>query len=373
MPLASMFNNRRAIQGRAFGLRQLCDAHIYRRGFTTLVLFAAVALAIGGCSTPNLQPFADGAASFSSSIMETNTTVEIKFNDVADLQDSAKPSLTKYRDAAKIYNEMAGLAAGYSVALADLGAAGETGGEAAEQIVQTVNGFSQFLNLASPGIPLPASLVGSAAGRTIQKAAELWTRLEAHKRLLDTMSDADLAVQELAKAFVEVYGRPYKAGEVTKYRPFESIVRNVALLERTNLKADIGRNKLSFYKQATELLNKEVYGTASIALEGGDTGRATQAFADSKQVLDEKARIDDEVSAYRKAEKAVLIWQARQLKASYLIADTAKAWAAEHQRLLGWFKICGGIRFLQNECGQFSAATLKALAAEIQSIMKGDK
>ncbi len=373
MPIASLFHTRHAILRRVFGLDIIYNALICRRSFMTLILFSAAVLAIGGCSTPNLQPFADGAASFSSSIKETNTTVEVKFNDVAELQNSAIPSLANYRDAAKIYDEMAGLAAGYSSALADLGAAGETGGEAAEQILQTVKGFSQFLNLASPAISLPASLAGTAAGRTIQKAAELWTRLEVHKRLLETMSDADPAVQELAKAFGEVYGRPYKAGEVTKYRPFESIIRNVALLERIYLKADIGRNKLSFYKQAAELLNREVYGTAAIALEGGDTGKAAQAFANSKQVLDERARIDDEVSAYRQADKAVLIWQSRQLKAAYFIADTAKAWAAEHQRLLGWFKTCGGTRFLQNECGRFSATTLTALAAEIQSIMKGDK
>ncbi len=372
MPQALMCDTGLAIRRRAFGPRLPGDAQIYRRGFTTLVSFVTVALALGACSTPNLKPFADGAASFSTSIKKTNAAVETKFDDVAERQDDAKLSLMKYRDAAKIYNEMAGLAAGYSSALADLGAAGETGGEAAEQILQTVKGFSQFLNLAAPGSALPASLAGSAAGRTIQKAAELWTRLEAHGKLLETMSDADLAVQELARALVEVYGQPFKAGEVTKYRPFESIVRGVALFERTDLKADIGRSKLSFYEQATKFLNNQVYGSASKALEEGDTASAATAFADTQHVLDEKARIDDEVAAYRKAEKAVRDWQARQLKVSYLISDTAKAWAAEHQRLLGWFKTCGGTRFLQNECGQFSAATLKALAAEIQTTIKGD-
>lgn len=373
MQLSVMRNTGLAIQRRPLRPRLPCDNQIYRRGFMILVLFVAAAIVIGGCSTPNLKPFADGAASFSTSIKETNTAVETKFYDVAERQDRAKPSLTKYRDAVKIYNEMAGLVAGYSAALADLGAAGETGGEAAEQILQTVKGFYQFLDLASPGAALPASLAGSAAGHAIKKAAELWTRLEAHGMLLNTMSAADLAVQELATALVEVYGRPYKAGEVTKYRPFESIVRDVVLLERTALKAGIGRNKLSFYKEATLFLNKKVYSSASGALEGDDIKRAATAFADAQHVLDEKSRIEDEVAAYRKEEKAARIWQARQLKASYLIADTAKAWAAEYQRLLGWFKACGGTRFLKNECGQFSAATLKALAAEIQTIMKGDK
>ncbi len=373
MPLASIFNTRDEIERRASRLCVFLDAHINSCGFKTLVLLVISALAIGGCYTPNIQPFADGAASFSSSIKVTNVMVDTKLSDVADLQDSARPILAKYRDATKVYSEMAGLAAGYSAALADLGAAGETGGEAAEQIVQTVRGFSEFLSLAHPGASLPGSLAGSAAGRTIEEAAELWNRLVAHTKLLDTISDADLAVQELATAFVEVYGRPYKADDVTKHRPFERIVRNVALLERTGLKADIGLTKLSFYEQAAKLLDKNVYGTASIALGKGDAAEAAKAFADLKQILDEKEGIDHEISAYRKAEKAVLVWQARQLKTAYLIADTAKAWAAEHQRLLGWMKTCGGTRFLQNECGQFSAATLNALADEIQSIMKGDQ
>ena len=337
-----------------------------------MALLVVVALVVGACSTPNLKPFADGAASFSTAIKLTNAAVETKFGEVAERQERMEDKLIKYRNAVRIYDEMAGLAAGYSTALADLGAAGETGGDAAEQILQTVNGFSQFLNLGFPGAALPASLAGSAAGRAIRQAAKCWTRLEVQENLLDTMNIADQAVQALAIALIEVYGQPFKSDTGAAYRPFERIVRDVALFERMALKKNIGGETLSFHEEATEFLNTRVYGSASSALEAGDAAGAARVFTDNQAIIDEKARIDDEVAAYRKAEKAVRDWQARQLKASYLIADTAKAWAAEHQRLLGWFRTCGGHRFLQGKCGQFSAATLKALAAEIQVIIKGD-
>ena len=336
---------------------------------------SAVCLLAVACSTPDMKPFAEGAASLSTSVTKTNSKVETTFAGVADRDSSQKGNLIKFQEAARIFSEMAALAAGYSAAVADLAAAGETGAAAADQIVETVKGFTEFLQFGGPTVALPAELAGSAAGRAIQTAAKLWTRLQAQKRLLETMREADPAVQELAGALVEVYGQPIKAGQGTMYRSFEKIIRNLAFFEEAALKREIGGMKISFYEEATKFLEEKAYNEAFRALQDPSpnaAAAAAAAFADKKEILAQKARIEDEISAYRSKVSSVRDWQARQLRASYLIADTAKAWAAEHKRLLGWLESCGGTRFLQSECGQFSAASLKALAVELQFIIKGD-
>lgn len=338
--------------------------------------YVALAFFVVGCSTPNLRPFADGASSFSASVKTTNASVEVLLSEVA--QKNSKNAkfrelLESYKKSAKTFNDMAGLAAGYSTALVDLGAAGESGADAAEQILGTVKEFGSFLGVSTGVVNLPIDLATSAAGQAIKKSAELWTRIEAHDKLLEVMRDADEAVQELAEALAEVYGPPYMQAGKAKLRPFDKIVRNLSLEKRNLLKTEVGRAKLKFYEEASAFLEKQAYGEAAKSLKDEDDSAAERVFDEVTTILQERERIAGEIAEYHSSVQAVLDWESRQLHTSYLIADTAQAWAAEHKRLLSWFKSCGGRRFLQGGCGQFSAATLNALATEVQALVKGER
>ncbi|MDQ6972443.1 MAG: hypothetical protein Q9M30_07330, partial [Mariprofundaceae bacterium] len=155
---------------------------------------------LAGCATPNMQPFADGAAKLSTSIRLTNSSVESKLFTLAETHDDLKVLSKDFGDAAKIFNDMASLASSYSASLAELAAAGETGGEAAEKVMDTINGFPELLGLSNPAL-IPASIGNLAVGNAIHKAAELWNRKQAHEDLLAAIEAADPAVKGLADAF----------------------------------------------------------------------------------------------------------------------------------------------------------------------------
>jgi hypothetical protein len=345
------------------------------RRIVRLFWCSALAFLVVGCSTPNLRPFADGASSFSTSVKTTNASVDVLLSELAQ-SNPKEPRfselLESYKKSAETFNDMAGLAAGYSTALVDLGASGESGGAAAEQILGTVNGYSNFLGVGTGVVNLPTELAATAAGRAIKKSAELWTRIQAHEQLLEVMLDADAAVHEMAEALAEVYGPRYMLDGKTRFRPFEKTIRTLSLEKRNFLKAEVGRAKLNFYEEANTFLEKRAYGKAAQSLQDKDDAAAELALEDVTIILQERDRIASEIGEYHSSVQAVLDWQSRQLHTSFLIADTAHAWAAEHRRLLSWFKSCGGSRFLQGECGQFSAATLNALAAEVQLLIKGE-
>jgi len=324
------------------------------------VFFFAVVLllCLSGCATPNIQPFADGAAKFSSSVRLTNTEVESRFKPLATSNAGIKEELGRFSEAAKIYNDMASLSASYSAALAELAAAGETGGEAAQKISDSIAGFGELLHLTTPAL-LPASLATSAAGKSILKAAELWNRAQAQESLQESMEIADQAVQEMADALEEVYGRPINGIN----KPYQDIIENLVSLEISRQKVIVGAGRLFFYKDSAK--------TEAQAIADMMQGKTINEQTES--ILRMRERVKPDVQAYERRKRELDEWQAKQLALSYLIAGTAKAWAQEHHRLKGWLEKCGGVRYLKNDCGQFSAPSLNAFVSDIQFIWERER
>lgn len=322
------------------------------------ILFSVVVslLCLSGCATPNMQPFADGAAKLSTSVRLTNSSVETKLSTLAETHDALKTPSEDFGEAAKIFNDMANLASSYSASIAELAAAGETGGEAAQKVMDTINGFPELLGLKNPAL-IPASIGGLAVGNAIQQAAELWNRKEVQEDLLEAIEVADPAVQALANAFGKMYGRPVNG--VDQHYPV--IIKRAASLVKSGLKRKIGAKKLKFYKDSEKVESDAI----------STLGRNKSLSAEVEATLMMRERIRPDVLAYYSDVQAIQEWEARQLAISYLIADSARAWALEHKRLLIWFKQCGGARYLKNDCGQFSASSLSALASDLQFVMKG--
>jgi len=341
-------------------------------------LVLLVVLGVAACTTPNLQPIADQTAKLAAAVKQQNADVGSSIRTVADRvgADSTARSTTKaqakaaadnFAATARVVDEMVDLAAGYTGEIAALGAAGEKGGEAADQLANTIQGFSNFLGFANTAIPLPVDLGGTIAGEAVRETARAFTRVQAQNTLLATMELADDGVRELAKALVEMYGRPLENAQA---RPMERAVTESARLHRAYLRRDFDVVRIKFYETGRASL-EGVYGTAGQKLALADLAAANSTLQEHAELIDKLAELQPKYDQMRSDIAAVNAQRNQRIEAGYAIADAADAWAQEHQRLLGWFRQCAGTRVFEAPCGDFSAQNMQAQIDRIRIFLEG--
>jgi hypothetical protein len=335
-------------------------------------------MAVAACSTPDLQPMADQTARLAAAARQQNAAVEGRIRAVGErvagdatassgTRKSAADATASFAASRAIVDDMVDLAAAYTGELAALAAAGEKGGEAADRLAGTIAKYTALLGYANPAIGLPADLGGTVAGNAIREAARALTRVQAQTSLLATMQDADPAVRNLATALVEIYGRRLENG---KPRPMEEAAIESAGLHRAYLIRDFGRIRKAFYEEGRRKL-EAVYGDAAKALNADKLDDAEQKLKERATLVAQLAELQPQYDKLQADLAAANDWRDQRIAAGYAIADAANAWAEEHQRLLGWFRKCAGLRVLEAPCGDFSAQNLQAQVERIMIILKG--
>ena len=344
----------------------------------------ACLMAVTGCTTPNLRPMAEQTATLAAGVKQQNAVVRVHFAKVTDLMSAGPASSSEkrklletsqnYTETVQIVENMVNLAAAYTAEIAILGAAGEKGSEAAGQLVSTLQKFSGLLGYANPVAALPSNLAGSVAGRVIREAAEAFTHVQAQDSLLKTMEGADHAIQKLAQALIEIYGRPL---ENSAPRPMQKIVTRLATLQINYQRDAFGRMRIKFYEDGLNKL-KTLYGSAGKTLHQDTSRSFSEKLASAESDLEIIDKLSSKLATLRKdyeqlQENIVAIgnWRDRHIEAGFAIADTAAAWGYEHQRLLGWFKKCAGTRVFRGQCDDFSVQNLQAHLQRIQMILEG--
>jgi len=345
----------------------------------------ACLMAVTACTTPNLRPMAEQTATLAAGVKQQNAAVRVHFAKVTDLmsagltsssqkRQSLKTSQKNYTETVQIVENMVDLAAAYTAEIAILSAAGEKGGEAAGQLTSTLQTFSGLLGYANPAAALPSNLAGSVAGRVIREAAAAFTRVQAQDSLLKTMEGADHAIQKLAEALIEIYGRPLENGAP---RPMHKIVTGLATLQINYQRDAFGRARIRFYEDGLNQL-QTLYGSAGKTLHGDTPLSFAEKLTAAKgnlEVIDklrsELANLQKDYEQLRENIAAIGNWRDRRIEAGFAIADAAAAWGHEHQRLLGWFRKCAGTRIFREQCDDFSVQNLQAHLQRIQMIVEG--
>lgn len=332
-------------------LARRCAIYFYPR-LKCIITLIMVAVLIGCSSTPDLGGWAQNSADLAGAISGEQKKVLTRLNDdIVQLKigekeewnlggDSGGYSSKNWQNNRKIYKDAAEtidatmtVMVEYADALADLAASGETGKEAANSIVISVNTIFETVGAAHPA--------GSTAAKVLEQVAHAVTKVQAQDTLAETMGQMQPVVDELA-------------GRLTEYIDVqEKIIDSLKRLERTLIREAAGPNRMAWYEQNN--------GYKIVEKAFADTSEDIQTIAVKYQLIlllepdyREREHKREEVAQWIRARKTTLT----------RIRGAAKAWQASHMEAKTVLQKCGGLRSLRPACGNYTAANLK-LAADI--------
>ena len=314
---------------------------------------------LGACTaTPDLAGWAQNSADLASAINLSNQTVLERIDrDITRMkigQGEKWPTLEsnpqlladwegwrdEYAENVEAINATMEVMTLYANELAVLAAAGESGREASDSILKSVNTITEAVGIAYPGSELVNSLLG--------EVAELTTRVQAQDSLAATMQKMQTTVEMLAEA-------------VASYTDAQdSIVVSLDGLERDLINDTAGSNRMSWYVRNSGYKWIEDQ-FDQLALDRVSAERV-HSIVNLLERLESRYRD-------REQERAELtVWVDSQRDALARIAAAADAWRSSHEDAARILAACGGLRSLRNSCGNYTAANLKLAAERIRNI-----
>jgi hypothetical protein len=311
-------------------------------------LLSLVALAATGCTAiPDVKPFSDATAALTTA---AGTQYHDVANDVASIEPTQLPgeSPGAFAQREKSVNSDKAIFAAtsekldalfnamtqYSEKLTSLVAAGKTGPQAVQSLLDSARGFAQVANVALPVAGAGATAVTNA----LKKIADQFTQMQAAKSLKEAVTAAQPAVNLVASDFQAIFGTPLD--EASDY------VRN-AQIETASLAAgpsvvgfhdNVKRNYNDYYR----FLNRYV-----APLGGADPGAAWNGFCQPGHEPC-RARIELEavglvearmsaiqplISTYEAQVAGINATLARRHAANAAVVRAVNAWALEHSKL----------------------------------------
>ena len=184
-----------------------------------VLLFILLTLTAAGCTTlPDVKPFADSTAGLAAA---AGTHYREVASDVASLKPVLMPGekntdttfKTRKEELEKTqtifaetdknlrYTLFAAMTT-YSEKLASLVAAGKTGAEAAQSILDSVQGFAELAGMS--GLPLGAAAAPITEG--FKAIADEFTKMQAKKSLKEAITAVEPGVKLVATQFEVIYG-----------------------------------------------------------------------------------------------------------------------------------------------------------------------
>ena len=341
-----------------------------------VLLFIPFTLLAAGCTTlPDIKPFADSTAGLSAA---AGTQYHEVASDVASLKPFLIPGekvtdttfqtrKKQLESTQKIFEEtdrnlntLFGAMTTYSEKLASLAAAGETGDEAAQSIVDSVQGFAELAGMS--GLPL-----GSAAAPITQgfKAiADEFTKMEAKNSLKEAVAAADPGVKLVAEQFEVIYGDAIKQAA--------NAIRNTKRLKASvtagpniiGFNSNVVRNYNAYYRFLNGIVTNFDPSAPASAWRGfcRDSSGPCQAVDELEAVGLVEARmkaIHPIVNAYEAEIMNIEAELKHRRRTSKAVIKAVNAWALEHQKL----------RRCLEDGTSLSAFNLKAALIELNNLL----
>jgi hypothetical protein len=355
-------------------------------------LCAACAVALAGCATPNLQPFAQETARLADALSGEQRQIAAKFQEVIDLykkacdQDAAKERLKAPQQGGKPPCEQQELrekelgsfqqsraaleavlrsAVRYAATLADLAGAGETGGEAVKSLAGTLERFGALAGLGG-------ALASEAVTAIATRVGLLATRVQAQNSLADATAAADGAIEVIAEGIVAIRKAEERITSAL-YNDELTLAERIAGPDLIVLYEDarVGRNgvnsRLKLRAEALMALNgcgPESPLDRSRKPDPCDALRGDLRNAAELSRLIELLRPDYDAYAARRT--AAVRWYGERRENFQAVANASAAWRAEHARVAAHLQRCGGLRFTR--CAEINAASLKVLIDQVNEI-----
>ncbi len=342
-----------------------------RRAF---LLFVPCALLASGCTTlPDVKPFADSTAALAAA---AGTHYHDVANDIASLQpprvpgESAESFETRKQtleDAQKLFAEtdknldalFAAMTA-YSEKVASLTSAGKTGSDAAQSLLDSLQGFTQLADISG----VPPGAAATPITRGFKAIADEFTKVQARKSLQEAVAAAQPGVDLVATQFEVIYG--------VAMREASNGIRNTKRLEASiaagpsiiGFNENVASNYDAYYRFLNEIVaNGDPNAPASVwrgfckdatgpcrAVTGLDAVGLVEARMDAIHPI---------VEAYRTEIAAIEGTMERRRNANKAVIKAVKAWAQEHEKLR---------RSLEDGTA-LSAFNLKAALIELEGIL----
>lgn len=285
-------------------------------------------------------------------------------NDFDEYKKQWQEQQTELNKLAREFNKTLGQAVAYSEAMAELAAAGKKGGEAAESLMESLNGFSGMFG--GPAL----FVAGDTAANIIGKIADAYTRRQALQSLSEAVTAAQPAVDAIADGLAEAY-----AGTNTGSR--RNLIEGLYGEQLRRAKNSHGRNAVNFCNTAQQFydayyfdINKRITPRDSNGVpnatnwKGFCKDRAGNADPTCRTVSELQAlRLVRELhqairpvcDSYVNKVVRLQEWHKDRMTNARIISAGVQAWAREHRRIAAAI----------SEERSFSASELKAILDEI--------
>lgn len=308
---------------------------------------AGFALLASGCTTlPDVKPFAEATANLATS---AGTHYRSVASDVAAIkvnrlpQESVDAFKTRgdeiqntqlvFAETDNRLNDLFNAMTAYSEKLAGLAAAGKSGPDAAQSLIDSTKGFASVAGIALPGLGTAAAPIAQG----FKMIADEFTKVQAQKSLKEAVSAADPGVQLVAKQFEVIYGLAIDLASDS--------VRNIALAEASaqagpaiiGFNNNVERNYNSYYRFLNGLVtNPDPTATANWRGFCRDSTGTCVARDELEAVGLVEARIEairPIVTIYRSRVENINTTLQHRKSTSKAVIKAVKAWALEHQKV----------------------------------------
>ena len=312
---------------------------------------------ISGCSsTPDLGKWAEGSAAISSAVAANNSDTLSKIDtalekiETGQKEDWAliKPDNLKewkgyrntYYEGAAIVN--AGMAAmvKYANAVAELAAAGETGREASQSLINSAELIFETAGSAFPG----GLAAGKAVGAVLGEVADIVTKVQAQDALSDTMGEMKPAVKGLVER-IKVYTEAQ----------IKVIDQVSSFMERMTI-AEYGFDRVGWSKR------NKTYKRIEQLFRSGDAEKTLATLELLDREMNHVRSFDKRIFEIRK-------WrEENKIKLKEILA-AANEWAKAHDDAANLLAKCGGMKSLNFKCGNYTAANLLQAKTRIENVI----
>ena len=344
-----------------------------------------LALALSGCASPSLRPFADATEELRTIVLAeeaqlvedartllqigetTGTTGSAGYQGLKAVLDTFvrnRPATEPALDAA----------VSYAQALARISERAESGQDAVGRILGAADSVTAAFNTGA-GL----SAVDDAIRQPIEALFGAIARIDGQQQLLEIM----VSTQQ---------GDPKGSGVVPSFEKALSVVSTDVYAMLANA---IGDNVTSILNTAfanPDIWFVNVSGTAcarfyrdhlldtsaAAAPAGASAEFAAECIPDSSQTLDERAlRLElleartREVVTARETRSAVDAAVDAHLRFSSTLIETAGAWAAEHERVYRYLDRCGGLRVFSGRCGELHVDQFLEAIVDLEATVTG--
>ena len=317
-----------------------------------IIIYCGISLSFGCTTTPDLSGWAKSSADLAGIVKAENKKIITRLDqNISELEVGKKEewNLGKhtpedwkakrdgyFRNSSDI-NAVMDTMVLYASALANLAAAGETGGEAVDKIKTSVGKIVKLVGESNP--------ISGATFKVLKEFASAWTKIEAQNTLAEAMTKIDPSVKNMASSL----------SDLTEAQ--QGVIDSLHLFERRLIRQSAGPNRMSWY------VKNRGYKKLEEAFKDGADPLNVAATTILLESLERRYRLRGK----RRGE--VNQWRKERKRALANIEKAANAWSLSHSEAAVLLEECGGLHSLSFKCGNYSAANLSLAVETIRTVV----